>query len=308
MWNFLKLTTLNLLKKTKNKNFRKFKFVFSILIVVITIVLFYRFLSSHHAIIILLQKLSLLFILKILFLYIIVLGLLIYILKSSLKLVDLKLSFFENLLINCYSLMINFFMFGQAGPGLRAVYLKSKFNLKIKKFFYLTALYYFFYFLISLSLIILSLLNTWYIYLSIIFVLVGLVSLLSFKNNRFINLQKRLKGSFKLFLFTLMQIVVQTIIFGLELNLVSKVSYTQLLSYSGFANISLFASITPAGIGIRESVLLLSKRISQLSSSTIVSASLIDRSIYIMFLLLVLVFLFFFHSTDIFKKIKTIKN
>ena len=158
------------------------------------------------------------------------------------------------------------------------------------------------------SLIILSLLNTWYIYLSIIFVLVGLVSLLSFKNNRFINLQKRLKGSFKLFLFTLMQIVVQTIIFGLELNLVSKVSYTQLLSYSGFANISLFASITPAGIGIRESVLLLSKRISQLSSSTIVSASLIDRSIYIMFLLLVLVFLFFFHSTDIFKKIKTIKN
>ncbi len=308
MQSFLKSIAENLSAKIKTGNFKKIKLVVSILIVFLTVFLFYRYLSNHREVINQLSKLTVLFVIKILLLYIVVLGLLIYILKSSLEIVDIRLPLLENLLINCYSFMVNFFMFGQGGPGLRAVYLKSKYNLKIKKFFYLTILYYFYYFLISLSFIVLMWFNNGYAYTIAILALLAVLYLPTLKTNRFINLTNRFKSSSKLFLFTLLQLVVQTIIFGLELGLISKVNFNQILSYSGFANLSLFASITPAGIGIRESVLLLSKKISHISSSTIISASLIDRSIYLIFLLMVLIFLLFFHSSSIIKKLKNIKN
>ncbi len=294
--------------KLKSLNLKKIKLAISILIVVTTFLLFYKYLSSHHQTLEQLKRLSPTFILEIIGLYSIVLLELIYILKTSLEIVELKLPFLENLLINSYSLMVNFFMFGQSGPGLRALYLKSKYKLKIKKFFYLTLLYYFYYFVISIAFILASVFNLWYVYILVLLSFFFILYLPSRSSNKFLDLKSKFKKSSKLFAFTLLQLVTQTYIFGLELNLVSKVGFKQLLSYSGFANLSLFASITPAGIGIRESFLILSRKISHVSSSTIVSASVIDRSIYIIFLILVLIFLLGFHSSNILKKIKNIKN
>lgn len=225
------------------------------------------------------------------------------IMSISLKIVNLKIKNLENLLLNSYSLLINFFMFGQAGPGLRALYLKNKYKLEIKKFIFLTLIYYAFYALISTFLVILGSQIPWYI--SVILLLgVFFVSrtIIKYFYDKKINQNFREYLNFKmlayLFIATLFQLIVQTTIYGVELNMVSRVTWHQILAYSGFANLSLFVSVTPAGIGIREYFLILSESIHHISSHVIVASSIIDRSVYLIFLLLILVFVVIFHASD----------
>jgi uncharacterized membrane protein YbhN (UPF0104 family) len=64
------------------------------------------------------------------------------------------------------------------------------------------------------------------------------------------------------------------------------VRFSQVVTYAGTANLALFVSLTPGAIGIRESFLILSEKLNHLSSSTIVLANVVDRSVYIAFLLI----------------------
>ena len=295
----------NVISLSKTSYFKKFKLGLAILIVLSTFVLLYRYISNHHEISKQLGRVSLLFMAEIILLYGLVLYELVLILKFSLKIIGVKISTLENFLLNSYSLMVNFFMFGQSGPGLRALYLKTKYKVKIKLFFYLTLLYYFYYFLISLGLVALSIYNNPTTYLVILAVLtISFTASIKF-GKTFGFLSK--KSMVYLFFITALQLITQTIIFGLELGRVSSVSFVHLLAYSGFANLSLFASITPAGIGIRESILLLSRKFSHFSSASIVSASVIDRSVYIVYLIIILVFILVFHSSGVLRKLKTLR-
>ena len=295
----------NVISLSKTSYFKKFKLGLAILIVLSTFVLLYRYISNHHEISKQLGRVSLLFMAEIILLYGLVLYELVLILKFSLKIIGVKISTLENFLLNSYSLMVNFFMFGQSGPGLRALYLKTKYKVKIKLFFYLTLLYYFYYFLISLGLVALSIYNNPTTYLVILAVLTISVTASIKFGKTFGFLSK--KSMVYLFFITALQLITQTIIFGLELGRVSSVSFVHLLAYSGFANLSLFASITPAGIGIRESILLLSRKFSHFSSASIVSASVIDRSVYIVYLIIILVFILVFHSSGVLRKLKTLR-
>jgi uncharacterized membrane protein YbhN (UPF0104 family) len=57
-----------------------------------------------------------------------------------------------------------------------------------------------------------------------------------------------------------------------------------MITYTGAANFSLFVALTPGAIGIRESFLLFTKRLNHLSNANILTASIIDRSIFLIFL------------------------
>jgi uncharacterized membrane protein YbhN (UPF0104 family) len=84
---------------------------------------------------------------------------------------------------------------------------------------------------------------------------------------------------------TVIQSVIQITIFAVELDYVNpNISVHQAVTYTGAANFSLFVALTPGAIGIRETFLLLSRHLHHISSANIISASIIDRAVFIVFL------------------------
>ena len=289
---------------------KKIRLFLSIFILILTIYEFIHYLQGHRSIVEQLAHLIPVLIVILIILYLIILLVLTLIMQASLTFFGFKISNFDNLLLNAYSIVVNFFMFGQIGPALRAVYLKKKFQLSIKKFIFITLIYYGIYSVLSVLLIIFGSKIKWY-YGVLAVVLVLLISFLIIrwffvkKLSKNWSVSWHLNGLIKLIIVTAIQLLLQTIIYGLELDSISPVSWHQIMAYSGFANLSLFVSITPAGIGIRETFLILSERIHHISSSQIVAASIIDRSVYLIFLLGVVIFLILFHAG---KKIKKMSN
>jgi uncharacterized membrane protein YbhN (UPF0104 family) len=93
-----------------------------------------------------------------------------------------------------------------------------------------------------------------------------------------------------LFLATLLQAGVQAVIYGVELHSVNHhIHTTQVLTYTGAANLALFVSLTPGAIGIRESFLIFTRHLHHISSANIIVANVIDRSVYIVYLLVLIV-------------------
>lgn len=90
-----------------------------------------------------------------------------------------------------------------------------------------------------------------------------------------------------IFFATLLQIVSVTLLYFAELkSLGYHFGLSQILAYTGAANLALFVALTPAAIGIRESFLLLSSSIHNIPAAAIVSAGLVDRAIYLLFLVI----------------------
>jgi uncharacterized membrane protein YbhN (UPF0104 family) len=67
------------------------------------------------------------------------------------------------------------------------------------------------------------------------------------------------------------------------------------LSYTGAANLALFVSLTPGAIGFRESFLYFSQSLHHITTAQILSANLIDRAVYVIFLLLLLLVVLIMH-------------
>jgi uncharacterized membrane protein YbhN (UPF0104 family) len=102
-----------------------------------------------------------------------------------------------------------------------------------------------------------------------------------------------------LFLVTLSQTILQILIYYSELRgIKSNASIGQATSYTGAANLSLFVGLTPGAIGIREAFLLFSQRLHHISSSNIVAASIIDRSVYLIFLGIVFLITISMHAKE----------
>lgn len=207
--------------------------------------------------------------------------------RGSLAICEISLPVGETMLVTAYSSIINFFGPLQSGPAFRALYLKKRHAVRFKKYAAASLLYYVFYALFSGLFLVVGFIGWWAVLLGISLLAVGYgcahLPLPRFQAWR----QLKLGGIGLTAAATFLQVSLFAIIFYLELHSVNHtVSWRQAVIYTGAANFALFVSITPAAIGFRESFVFATQRLHHIPSTTIVSASLLDRGIYVAMLLL----------------------
>ena len=195
----------------------------------------------------------------------------------------------EHSILTAYSAIVNFFGPLQSGPGFRSVYLKKKHNVSLHRYATVTLFYYAFFgilsgvFLLSGSpkLLAVAIIGS--------LVLLGTAGL--YTNHRWPRLRKRfvtrdnIRLMTRLGIGTLLQITLVTTIYWSELRSIdATISLGQAVIYTGAANFALFVSLTPGALGFRESFLFFSQNLHHISNSTIISANVIDRAVYVSFL------------------------
>jgi uncharacterized membrane protein YbhN (UPF0104 family) len=216
---------------------------------------------------------------------------------ASLRICKIKLETSESLLLTAYTAVVNFFGPLQSGPAFRGVYLKAKHGLNLKDYTLVTLLYLGFWGIYSGLFLISGILGWWLI------PLVVLVAIILYKEYRTPRITKRfrhlnLRPILFLAIATFLQTAIVCVIYYSELKSIAPAThFSQAVIYTGAANLALFVSLTPAAIGFRESFLLFSRQLHHISSNTIVTASILDRSVYVVFLLLLAVFIFSTHAS-----------
>ena len=204
---------------------------------------------------------------------------------TTLRLCNIKLAPAESALLTMYATVINFFGPLQSGPAFRGIYLKRKHGLNLKTYTAATLLFYALYALFSGFFLLYGLLGWWLVLGVILICMVGW-----YVQKRQWSVVKRfhsldLQALYGLAAATLFQVVLVAVIYYVELRSISPgVHFGQAVIYAGAANFSLFVSLTPGAIGFRESFLLFTQHLHHISSSTIVAANIIDRSMYIVLL------------------------
>lgn len=257
-----------------------------------TIGLFYYYLAHHTSILHQLVTTSPLTITALLGLFALWFGALGLILHACLRICGQELPPGENLMLNAYSTFLNYFLPGQGGMALRGLYLKGRHNLPLRRYIFVTLMYYVIYAAVSAVLLIGGV-RTWWQTL----IAVALISGGAYLGARFYSRQRDLSRrglnfSFEnitfLVLATCLQAIFQVAIYWVELNSVAPgFKIGQVMSYTGAANFALFVSITPGAVGIRESFLLFSQKLNHITDAAIVGANVLDRSTYIVFLLII---------------------
>ncbi|MDB5164468.1 MAG: hypothetical protein JWL89_94 [Candidatus Saccharibacteria bacterium] len=220
------------------------------------------------------------------------------ILMATLRLCKLRIKPAESTLVTAYSAVINFFGPLQSGPAFRAVYLKKKYDLNLKKYAAATLVYYFFFGAFSVLFLLSGVLKWWLLplgALAIAFTL-GLRQVDQVKN-RLAGLD--LRGWYLLALATFLQVSLVAAIYYTELHSVMPhVSFSQALIYTGAANLAMFVSITPGAIGFRESFLVFSRDLHHISNNVIVTVNILDRAMYIVLLAVLGLFIFATHARN----------
>lgn len=268
-----------------------------VLIVLLTIAEFAYYLSKHTYLIKHLAHTPPLTIVWILLLYIAILGALVLILEASLRICRVAMGPRDNILLNTYSLFINFFVIGQAGPGIRAAYLKKYYGLLVRKFLFVSLLYYACYAIVSALLMLAGSPVPWYftILAALLFVGISFGAFSFYMRHRKLKNEKfnlSLSNLSYLMLATILQAILQVSIYFIELHSVNgHITLKQTLAYTGVANFALFVGLTPGAIGIRESFLIFSEKLHHISSANIIAANIIDRSVYLVFLGILCVFI-----------------
>lgn len=225
-----------------------------------------------------------------------------YVLHASLALLHKKASFFDNIALTSYSSIANFFGPLQSGPGVRAVYLKAKYNVRVRDFFATTLLFYgFFAFFNCVILALAAFIRypSWQAVAGVIGLgcIGGICGILLIKKSQKI---KRAIHSFKLHnintwligLGAVLLISATACSYFFELSYIDHhINFWQALVYSAAANMALFVSLTPGAIGFREAFLVFTTKLHGIDTSQILTASIIDRAFYIVFLLVLFVVL-----------------
>lgn len=215
---------------------------------------------------------------------------------ATVRLCQINLRSQESLLLTAYSSIVNFFGPLQSGPAFRAVYLKSRHKLNLRKYAGASLLYYFFYGSMSLVLLLSGVLKWW------LLPVIAAGWLAAFFARKLSFVAARLRGLNTknwqtLAAATALQLLIVTIIYYVELRTVAPGTHlSQAIIYSGAASLSLFVSLTPGAIGFRESFLLFSQNLHHINSSTIVAANILDRALYIVLLLGLAVAIFATHA------------
>ena len=282
---------------------RYLKSAAALVVLLLTVLGFIYYFLKHPDAVSTLTSLNLSILIELVVLYLFIIIMLGLILDCSLKLAGLKMSLKENLLLTIYSTIVNFFGPLQSGPGIRAVYLKKRFGLKIKSFLLITLLYYAFFAFISAIFLFIFSRPLWQAlgFLVLFSCLVVVSGFYILKNK--LKIPERIKLDLslllKLFILTLIQLGLVAIVYYIELHSINRtISFKQALTYTGAANFALFVSLTPGAIGFREAFLLISQRLHHISTTNILAASLIDRAVYVFFLGILFIVALGSHAKD----------
>jgi uncharacterized membrane protein YbhN (UPF0104 family) len=215
---------------------------------------------------------------------------------SSLRICNVRLDKSESLLLTAYTAVVNFFGPLQSGPAFRGVYLKKKHGMKVKDYTLVTLLYLVFWGLFSCMFLLSGILHWWLVPLGLVaLVAVYVESRARLLTSRFEHLNMRAVAY--LGMATLLQASLVCLIYYSELrNVAPATRFSQAIIYTGAANLALFVSLTPGAIGFRETFLVFSRHLHHISDNTIVAANILDRSVYIVFLLILALFIFGTHA------------
>lgn len=291
---------------------RRARQVVAAIVIITTFIVFGCYLSTHPAVIKSILSLNPATLILLTLCYVGTIIANAFVLWASLRLIKKPVSFGENISLTGYSSVVNFFGPLQSGPGFRAAYLKTRHNVGLKQFFYVTVVFYGFFALLNGLIIVLALLGKLsgsYVPLALVgFILIALSLIFTAKRS------PKLAVAFdaiKLSDMNIWYIAFGALLLSLAtagayfvelLHVDSTVTFGQTIVYAAAANLALFVSLTPGAIGFRESFLLLSQQLHGIASNTVIAASIIDRAFYVVFLLVLFVFLLAFGAHRRFKK------
>ena len=253
----------------------------SVAIIILFFGFFGYYIIANPSVLVSIAQVGPLVALGVLVLYFLVLLTNVAIMHVSIRLHEKNMPLRQNFLLIIYSSLVNFFGPLQSGPGVRAVYLKSKIGLRIRDYTYATLVYYLAFGLLNLSLLFITV----SIWLTIAGVIVSAV--ITLLASRFFSSPRRRAYALGIFIATLVQVVLMVSIYTIELQAVStsqSLTLLQTASYTGSANLSLFVSLTPGGIGVREAFLVFTQSLHQVQLSSIVASGIVDRALYILLL------------------------
>lgn len=279
---------------------KHFKTLLAGIILVATILVFWRYIQTHPAIIDQLRHTPPSILIPLVALYIVWWVALAATLQISLRMYHKTMPVKENMLLSAYSSLLNFFGPGQSGPGLRAIYLKKRHNMRVKDYIFATLLYYACYAVISAAMFFVGSRPWWQTTLLVLMAGGGSFAVLKWYARRS---KLHDKGGVNivtlswLFGATAVQLLAQFAIYFIELHAINPaVGVGQALAYTGAANFALFVALTPGAIGIREAFLVFTQGIHHLGNGIIVAANVIDRAVYLLFLGLLFVLVFTMHA------------
>lgn len=262
-------------------------------IIVITLGLLIWYVSIHPEILHSVLQTSPWVLLALLLLYGAMIGINVLITYYTIKLCRKTLPIKNTLYLSVYSSVINFFGPLQSGPAVRAAYLKTKIGLRIRDYTYTMLFYYFAFAAINASLLFLTTVPL----LTVMGIIIG-VLLIIFGTRRF-KFADRSRYVLAIYIVAVIQVILTAIIYLVELNATgTHAGIGQSFVYAGSANLSLFVSLTPGAIGIREAFLLFTQSLHGISPAAIVSSGILDRAFYVVFLIAMFLVASAFHVRD----------
>jgi uncharacterized membrane protein YbhN (UPF0104 family) len=231
-------------------------------------------------------------------------GLLVLIYDACLNLCGHRLAWKENFLLTSYSSIINFFGPLQSGPGVRAAYLKTRHKVRLRDYGLATVLYYGMFAFFSALFLLVGTRPWWQTLLAMLAVASGSWFVFRYFESRDkkpadsqFHLHSRIV--LRLAVLSFLQVLLTAITYYVELKAVNPhIGWGQAMSYAGAANFALFVSLTPDAIGFREAFLVLSQGLNHVSTANILSANVIDRTAYVLFLVLLFAVVLATHAKD----------
>lgn len=266
---------------------KRFRTVAAILVLLATAIVFIRFFYQHPAYLRQVAHINPWLLLLIIFLYGLSILILLFIYDATIRLCSQRLPLKQLFFLTSYSSIANFFGPFQSGPGVRALYLKAKYGLRLRDYTLATFIYYGLYAFVSVFFLLAGA-GLWRqaILALIAVTTLGWLGIRTFarrnKDSHVSQFRIQKVVIIMLGIWTLLQVLLSALIFFIELRAISPhVGWGQAMSYTGAANFSLFVSFTPGAIGFRESFLLFSQHLHHISTATIFAANLIDRAAYV---------------------------
>lgn len=264
-------------------------------IILATAVAFGIYLYGHPSLLGKLTRTSPATVLEILLLYLGWFGTLNLTVHAILRLWGMRLPVARNVTLNAYSTLVNFFVPGQSGIAARALYVRKELGLPLRYYGYGTLGFYGCYALVSIAMFLGPSTPIWLFLTVFGAAALAILALVRARTNATsrggATLNARMGNLLWLLAAAAAQAVFQAAIYSVELLSVNPdITWRQICTYTGAANLSVFVALTPGAIGIRESFLVLSEKLHHISTSVIVAASLLDRAVFILFLGLLFIY------------------
>lgn len=275
-----------------------------VLVLALTVAVFVRFFRENPQYIQQLGQVSPWWIVAVIALNIPMVGLLVLIYDTCLSFCNKRLGWQENFLLTSYSSIINFFGPLQSGPGVRAAYLKTRHQVRLRDYTLATLIYYGMFAFFSGIFLLAGNRPWWQTLLAALAIGAGSGLFIRWyvkRDSRPADSQFHLHGNLlaRLFGLAFLQVLLTAITYFVELKAVNPhIAWGQAVSYAGAANFALFVSLTPDAIGFREAFLIFSQHLHHVSTGDILSANVIDRGSYVLFLCLLLVVVLATHAKD----------